>query len=92
VCSSDLTPVIISRQSGVSEIVHHALKVDFWDTDEMANKIISIVRHPELRHTLSHNGQREVGAFTWEASAKKIKRVINKTLEWLDSPPPRHAH
>ncbi|MDO8492678.1 MAG: glycosyltransferase family 4 protein, partial [bacterium] len=36
------TPVIISKQSGVSEVVHHALKVDFWDTEEMANKILSV--------------------------------------------------
>ena len=34
-------PVIMSKQSGVSEVIEHALKVDFWDTDEMANKIVA---------------------------------------------------
>ena len=38
-------PVIISKQSGVSEVLTHALKVDFWDINEMANKIIAVLRH-----------------------------------------------
>ena len=41
-------PVIISKQSGVSEVLTHALKVDFWDINEMANKIIAVLRHPPL--------------------------------------------
>ena len=41
-------PVIISKQSGVSEILHHALKVDFWDVNEIANKIIAVLRYPRL--------------------------------------------
>ena len=36
------TPTIISKQSGVSEAFENTFKVDFWDTDEMANKIIYI--------------------------------------------------
>ncbi len=39
-------PVIISKQSGVSEVLDHALKVDFWDVNEMANKIVAVLRHP----------------------------------------------
>ena len=35
------TPVLISKQSGVAEVVRHALKVDFWDVEEMANKILA---------------------------------------------------
>ena len=41
-------PVIISKQSGVAEVLTHALKVDFWDINEMANKIIAVLRHPPL--------------------------------------------
>src|ERR1041384_8017598 len=47
-------PVIISKQSGVSELLNHVLKVDFWDTDEMANKIIAVLRHRPLASTLRH--------------------------------------
>ncbi|MGE5612469.1 MAG: glycosyltransferase, partial [Bacillota bacterium] len=44
-------PVLISKQSGVSEVLTHALKCDFWDIDEMANKIIAVLRHPPLAST-----------------------------------------
>jgi glycosyltransferase involved in cell wall biosynthesis len=45
-------PVIISKQSGVSEVLTHALKVDFWDVDEIANKIIAVLKYPPLGTTL----------------------------------------
>ncbi len=52
-------PVIISKQSGVSEVLTHALKVDFWDIDGMANKIIAVLRHPPLSQTLRQHGPLE---------------------------------
>ncbi len=63
------TPVIVSKQSGVSEIVQNALKVDFWDIDEMANKILSVISFHALKQTLNENGQQEVGAFSWDMAA-----------------------
>src|SRR5205814_3022429 len=45
-------PVIISKTSGVSEVLTHALKVDFWDTHDIANKILAVLRHPPLSSTL----------------------------------------
>jgi len=53
-------PVIISKQSGVSEVLTHALKVDFWDINEMANKIIAVLKHPPLASTLRQHGSFEV--------------------------------
>lgn len=64
------TPVLISKQSGVSEILTHALKVDFWDIDEMANKIIAVLRHPPLQATLREHGNFEVRQLTWRESAQ----------------------
>ena len=64
-------PVIISKQSGVSEVIRHALKVDFWDTDEMANKIISVLKHPPLGRTLRKNAEDEVKQLTWDDAAVK---------------------
>lgn len=72
------TPVIMSKQSGVSEVVTHALKIDFWDTDEMANKIIAIIRHPVLQETLSNEGKRQVKEITWDKAAKKTSKIYNK--------------
>lgn len=76
---SNGTPVIMSKQSGVSEVVSHALKIDFWDTDEMANKILAIIQHPVLKQTLSTEGLRQVKEITWDRAAKKTSTIYTKT-------------
>ncbi|MBX3387756.1 MAG: glycosyltransferase [Phycisphaeraceae bacterium] len=68
-------PVIISKQSGVSEVLTHALKVDFWDIDEMANKIVAVLKHPPLGQTLREHGAFEVRKLTWDGAAAKCVRV-----------------
>lgn len=75
------TPVIISRQSGVSEIVQNALKVDFWDVDEMVNKILSIVSHDSLHQTLKENGSNEIGAFSWDMAASECLNLYNELVK-----------
>lgn len=72
---SNDVPVIMSKQSGVSEVIEHALKVDFWDTDEMANKIIAVLRHPPLGATLREHADLEVRRLTWEGAADKCLEV-----------------
>ncbi len=72
------TPTIISKQSGVSEVVSHSLKVDFWDIDEMANKILAILSYPGLSETMRENGYQEVRKFDWRVPAKKCVEVYNR--------------
>ena len=74
------TPIMVSRQSGVGEMVSHCLKVDFWDVDQIANKIMAVVKYPELRQTLHHNGSTEVHKFSWKRSAQKCVTVYHKVL------------
>jgi glycosyltransferase involved in cell wall biosynthesis len=69
------TPVLISKQSGVSEVLSHALKADFWDIDDMADKIISTLDHPSLSQTLRENGTKEVLKSTWSKAAGKCMAV-----------------
>jgi len=64
-------PVLISRQTGVGEVLSHCLKVDFWDVDEMAAKILAVVRYRELGRCLSDNGHAEVSRFSWSSVAEK---------------------
>lgn len=71
-------PVIISKQSGVSEVLSHALKVDFWDINEMANKIIAVLRHPPLAHTLRQHGSFEVRAMSWSDAASACNTVYDQ--------------
>lgn len=64
-------PVILSKTSGASEVLQHVLKVDFWDTDEMANKIIAVLSHPALGQTLRAHGTFELHRLTWEGAAER---------------------
>jgi glycogen(starch) synthase len=74
------TPVLMSKQSGVAEVVRHALKVDFWDVDEMANKILSVVGHPGLRESLSENAAREAETLTWAQAAQKVDGIVHELI------------
>jgi len=65
------TPTIASKTTGFSEAFSNCLRVDFWDTDEMANKIISLLRYDSLHKTLSNEGKREINLFTWDQVADK---------------------
>ena len=73
-------PVIISKQSGVSEVLMHALKVDFWDVNEIANKIVAVLKYPPLEVTLRNYGNFEVRRLRWKDSAEKCMRVYAETL------------
>ena len=73
-------PALISKQSGVSEILKHVLKVDFWDINEMANKMIAVLRHPPLQQMLRAEGHKETFKFRWEDSAARMNEIYHETL------------
>lgn len=75
------TPAIVSRQSGVSEVLNHALKVDFWDTDDLANKIIAALAYDPLHATLQHHGALEISGFTWETPADQCIRIYHEAKQ-----------
>lgn len=66
------TPVLISKQSGVSEILLNALKVDFWDIDEMANQITATLRYDSLSSELLKNQKTEWSKTSWHGAAERI--------------------
>jgi len=74
------TPVIISKQSGVSEVVNHVLKVDFWDIDDIAGKIISLIHYEILNKELKEHGSLEVKKFDWNIPAKKCLKVYEELM------------
>lgn len=74
------TPVIISKQSGVSEVIRHCLKVDFWDTHQMANKILGILYYKELQDELGVQGMREVHKLSWNETANKVLGLYGNLL------------
>ncbi len=75
------TPVIISKQSGVSEVIKHALKVDFWDTHELANQILSVLKYPQLNSELKENSNKELDKINWLKQSEKIVDVYKNILQ-----------
>ncbi len=73
-------PVIISKQSGVSEVLKHAVKVDFWDTDAMADAIYGLLHYKALSKMFKKLGKDEVDNLKWDNSAAKVKNVYEEAL------------
>ena len=75
------TPAIISKQSGVSEVMNDSLKVDFWDIDEMTNQVISVLKYGSLHETLGGNARNEARRFTWEKPARKCVDLYHRVIQ-----------
>lgn len=66
------TPALISHQSGVAEVIQNCLKVDYWDVDEIANKITAVVQNDSLRDELHHNAYKEYQRLSWSKAADQL--------------------
>lgn len=75
------TPSVISKQSGVAEVINNVLKVDFWDRDELANKITAIVQNDALRDELHQNSFHEFTKLSWDESAHKLTHIYRQHME-----------
>ncbi|MEX0939861.1 MAG: glycosyltransferase family 4 protein [Candidatus Babeliales bacterium] len=73
-------PVIVSKNAGVCEVLSHCLTVDFWDINELANKILGVLEHKELQNELNNNAQHNIAALTWDKAAKKCINVYERAL------------
>jgi len=73
-------PVIISKQSGVAEILTHAVKTDFWDIDAMADAIYGILNYPALASMFIKNGKEEVVRLKWDNSARHVRDIYERVI------------
>jgi len=73
-------PVVISKQSGVAEVLDSAIKVDFWDVNSVADTIIGLLKHEEVSKKLASDGTNEVHEMKWEYAALKVKEVYEDTI------------
>ena len=71
------TPALVSKQSGVSEILNNCLKVDYWDIDEMANQITAVMQNDALRDELRNNAYREYERMSWHTVSDKVKDLYH---------------
>lgn len=73
-------PAVISKQSGVAEVMKGALKADFWDVNMMANHIVRLITDDELYRKVAEQSSEDIKASTWDAAADKVLRVYNHVL------------
>ncbi len=73
-------PVVISNQSGVAEILHHALKVDFWDIDALADSIYGLLHYNGISKMFVKYGKTEVDNLKWENAASHVINVYKNAL------------
>lgn len=73
-------PVIISKQSGVSEVISSCPKVDFWNTDELAKRIMTILEDENLRDDIVKTCKEELESINWQIAADKIINVYHEVM------------
>jgi len=74
------TPTIISKQSGISEVLNNCFKVDFWDIDEMADKIISLLKYEPLHNLMRQNAYNEMEKFHWSIPSKQVIELYKECI------------
>ncbi len=72
------TPTIISKQSGISEVLNHCLKVDFWDVKALAAKILALINYKTLNKTMAENGYWEAKTSTWDRAADECLEIYRE--------------
>ena len=70
--------LILTKQSGVSEVVRSAMEYDFWDEEKLADEIVAIAKSRALKHTLQTSVQAEYRKFSWKDVARKVEKVYNE--------------
>lgn len=73
-------PAIISKQSGVSEVVKHAIKVDYWDVHAMADAIHGLLTYHALNRMIRNQAKKESMEIRWEHTARKLHNIYNELL------------
>ena len=73
-------PSIISKQSGCAEILSNVIKVDYWDTNAIADAIYSIIKYPAMYKELREKGLEEVNQIVWKKAGAKVIDIYNKLL------------
>jgi glycogen synthase len=74
------TPVIVSKNAGVAEKMLHCFKVDFWDTHEIADKILGILKYNVLKECMRRNCYQEVSNFGWDKVAEQTLNVYRRAV------------
>ena len=69
------TPVIISKHTGVSEVLPSAIAIDFWDVQKMSDTIVQLLGDASYKNAVVQNHQNELQRVTWQAAAQKLDAI-----------------
>ena len=70
--------LILTKQSGVAEVIHSAMEYDFWDEEKLADEIVAISKSEALKKTLREGIMQEYCKISWDDVAKSVKKVYNE--------------
>ena len=73
--------LILTKQSGVSEIIWSALKYDYWDEKKLADEILAVANNPDLKNDLKNHIKDEYQKISWDKVAKKCFKIYNKAIK-----------
>ena len=74
------TPALVSKQSGVAEVINNMLVVDYWDAQAMADQIINTLRSDGLHQTLSSGAELELSCLSWSQNADHVRQIYSQEL------------
>lgn len=74
------TPVIVSKSSGVAEVLPSAIQVDFWDVDRMTEEVVQLLKNKNAQQLQAHKQHLNLASITWENSALKIRDIYKKVF------------
>ena len=72
------TPLIISKNCGANELIHHKLAVDFWDAPKMAEYVLALEKYPHLRRTIRAKAIEQGQPITWNRQADEVLNLYNQ--------------
>lgn len=73
-----MTPVVISRQSGASEVLQNVLKVDYWNVQQIADAVLQLLSDSELKNNMVKEAKKEVKSLLWKKSASYIRKIYRR--------------
>jgi glycosyltransferase involved in cell wall biosynthesis len=74
-------PVILSKPSGVAEVLRHAPQVDFWDVDGLAEKMASLLSDPELARQVVEDCRTEMQRIHWDRAAEELESIYHRVVK-----------
>lgn len=72
------TPVIVSRNSGVAEVMQASVVTDFWDVQKMSENIVRLIHDRDHSASVVEGQLQNVNNLTWNKAAKDIRSIYRR--------------